>query len=420
MLVSIPGIAAFFCFTVVAAVLHADAVAGFCLFILLVCGVSRLWGELAIHKLSVSVSAHSTRMFAGDSTDVSFSIRNGKPLPLIWFELLLPMPRRNCVMPELGFSEAPVTLREEESWNEKTALKGRFAFLMGNDTFEWRVKWSALRRGVYCLDRLVLRSGDGFGLTQSQTVTAPESVPVFIVYPEIKDVDITPFLQLQWDGTGGERGFMDDLTVMRGLRRYENGDAWKHINWRMAARGQEISVNIYETVTPKAIHFIFDTESFCTENGDDTEYEDAVSSLASLLLRLSDAGVMCGLSLPRSKHMPQTDIPASGLDVSEQLAALSGCDMLLEKDEERSAAENRAVFLQSEFDWSAVARASRASGRIYYVARDAGPLCSRGIPDDLNSSNLALLSYNEAYDADAEALGIRALRLPGKSTASRR
>ena len=395
---------------VAAAVLRQPVIAGFCLFVFLICALSRLWGAFSIRKISISIDTQSARLFIGEETDVYFTVQNGKLLPLIWLELLLPMPRRACIMPDEGFEEAAVSVREEDKWEGRMALKKSFSFIMGMNSMEWRARWFAIRRGVYHLDRLVLRSGDGFGLTQAQIVTLPSETPVFVVYPKVRPVDITHFLSVQWDSAGGNRGFIDDLTVMRGMRRYEAGDPWKRINWRMAARQQELNINLYETITPKAIHFILDGESFCSSSEDDSEFEDTLSLLASIILRLSDARVLCGISLPRSKHMPQTDVAANA-DAAEILTALAGYDKLAALDEDQSRETQRVVFFPSDFDHHALAGAAHRAGRLYYVARDAEILRERGLPKYLDSTKLSALTYLEASDEDAYALGVRVMPL---------
>jgi len=408
--VSIPGLIAFFCFMVIASVFHQALIAGFCFFVFLVCALSRLWGLFSIRRVSVAIDAPSVSLFIGDEADVHFTIRNDKLLPLIWLELFLPMPRRACIVPGGDFEETAVSVKETESWEGGMALKKRFSFIMGRDSLEWSARWAANRRGVYQLDRLVLRSGDGFGLTQTQTVTSPAETPIFVVYPMVRQVDITHFLSTQWDSFGGNRGFMDDLTVMRGMRRYEAGDSRKRINWRMAARMQGLNTNLYETITPKATHFIFDGESFCSALQDDPEFEDAISLLASLILRLSDAFVLCGLSLPRSKYLPQTDIAPTG-DAAEILTALADYDRLMERDDRRSVEAQRDVYFPSDFDYETLARASRSAGRLYYIARDAEGLRQKDLPQELDSSKLVLLTYKEASDEDVFALGLGVLPL---------
>ena len=410
MLVSIPGLIAFFCFTVIASVFHQPLIAGFCSFVFLICGVSRLWGYFSVRKVSVVFDAPSARMFTGDEAEIRFSIKNEKFMPLIWMDFFIPIPRRACVIPD-GFKETGTGAREEEDhWEGNRALKKSFSYIMGKGSLEWSSRWVAARRGVYHLDRVMLRSGDGFSLTQAQVITQPAETIIFVVYPKVRRVDITQMLSIQWDSTGDNLGFADDLTAMRGMRRYEEGDSWKRINWRMAARQQELSTNLYETITPKAVHFIVDGESFCEFPEDETEFEDTLSLLASLLMSLSDARVLCGLSLPRSKYLPQTDIAATA-DTMELLTALAGYDMLASMEKEPIQGDQNVVYFPSNFNRPALARVSHYSGRLYYVVRDAGDIRSNGLPQELDSSKIILLTYREASDEDAYALGVRIMPL---------
>ena len=408
-LVSLPCIIVFFAFTVAASIFQQAFVASFCLFVFLIGGLSRIWGELSVRKVSAEIFATSKHMFIGDEAEVSFRIQNEKFLPLIWLELLLPMPRRECFMPEDDFEIIEVTMQEAKAWDGGKALKKRFAFILGRDSLTWIGRWSARRRGIYQVESLVIRSGDGFGLTQSQTVTNLVEMPTFVVYPRIYNVDITQFLVTQWDGTGGERGFVDDLTVIRGLRQYEAGDLWKHINWRMAARQQGLNINLYETVTPKAIHFILDGESFCTATGDDTELEEMISLLASILMRLTDAKVLCGLSVPRSKYMPHTDVLAT-TETTELLTLLANYDILSDRDTEAEAEEPaKAIFMPADFDGRSLLRSVQNAGRVYYIAKGAAGLKSRGFPHGIDKTKTILITYDEISDEDVYALDVKCI-----------
>ena len=409
-LVSLPCICAFFAITVIASIFQQALIASFCLFVFLIGGLSRLWGYFSVRKVTADIYAQSKHMFIGDETEVSFDIQNEKLLPLIWLELLLPMPRRECFMPEDDFEIIEVTMQEAEVWAFGKALKKRFAFLMSRERLTFSGKWVAKRRGLYQVDSLVLRTGDGFGLTQSQAVIPLTKMPTFVVYPQIRTVDITQFLAMQWDGTGGEKGFIDDLTVMRGMRKYEAGDSWKHINWRMAARKQGLNINLYETVTPKAIHFILDGESFCTASEENFELEETISILASILVRLTEAKILCGLSVPHSKHMPHTDIPAT-TEIAELLTALSNYDLLNIKEEREGADSKEVVFLPSNFDVQSLIRKAQNAGRTYYIAKDAKELRLRGFPQRLDKTKLALLTYHEISDEDAYSLDVKCLNL---------
>jgi len=409
-LVSLPCIGIFFAFTVIASLLNQALIASFCLFVFLIGGFSRFWGFFSARKVSADIYAESKHMFTSDEIEVSFDVQNKKFLPLIWLELLLPMPRRECFMPIEDFEIIEVTMQEAEAWAYGKALKKRFAFLMGKEKLTFSGKWVARSRGVYQVDSLVLRTGDGFGLTQSQAVISLTKMPTFVVYPEIRTVDITPFLALQWDGTGGEKGFLDDLTVMRGMRKYETGDSWKHINWRMVAREQGLNTNLYETVTPKAIHFILDGESFCTAKKYDDSFEETLSTLASIILRLTEAQILCGISMPRSKHMPHTDISAT-TEISELLTALANYDLLEEREDPGKTDQRDPVFLPSDFDTQSLLRATQNTGRTYYIAKDAKELRLRGFPQRLDTTKLALLTYHEISEDDAYALDVKCMNL---------
>jgi hypothetical protein len=154
---------------------------------------------------------------------------------------------------------------------------------------------------------------------------------------------------------------------------------------------------------------VLDGESFCTFPENDYEFEDALSLLASLLLRLTEAHVLCGLSLPRSAYLPQTDIAATA-EIDELLTPLADYELLAERDEEASEG-SKVVFLPSDFELPPLVRASRRAGRTYYIARDADGLRLRGFPQELDKTKLIMLTYRGVSDEDVYALGVRCLSL---------
>ena len=180
------------------------------------------------------IRSGEVRMFRGNTVDVTYSVQNNKFLPLIWLELIQDMPRRQCILPESGFETYEHEARELETDEKKSSLMRKFSFLMPHQTVRWTAKWQGLRRGVYAMDKVRLRTGDGFGLTQAERQFSISSCPTFTVYPDLRPVDIAPFLRTQWECTSGAKGYMDDTSVLRGIRKYQNHDAWKHINWRVA------------------------------------------------------------------------------------------------------------------------------------------------------------------------------------------
>lgn len=414
LLVTNGGILFFLALTILASIFRLNAVAGLSLFVFLLALISRLWGDFSISRVTVRLDAGSARMFAGEQVKLTYSITNGKLLPLIWLELIQAMPWRQCMLPEEGFEEYTVSTQERgdaapaEDGSAaaevgKTALKKKFAFIMGRESLSWDSLWTARRRGVYAVERLTLRSGDGFGLTHAENVVPVENAPTFVIYPRPVPVDATPFLRTQWDTASGTRGYIDDMSVMRGLKPYERGDAWKRINWRMAARGQELQVNLFETIMPRTLHFALDGESFAGLSDDNHELEQTLSVLASLLLQLQANQVDCGLSLPRSVHMPPINLRAGGGE-DDLLFFLAGYDILEMKDEELWQKKQIRGFLPSEFEPRPLGGAVRAAGRACWVTHSAASLREHGLPVYIDPARLTVLTYTEPTDTDRLAL----------------
>ena len=412
LLVTNAGIVAFFVLTVAASIFRLNAVAGLSLFVFLLALISRLWGDFSIARVSVRLDAESARMFAGEQVTLTYSVTNDKLLPLIWLELIQDMPWRQCMLPEEGFEEYDVTAQErgdisstEESAAAevgKTALKKKFAFIMGRETLRWDSVWLARRRGVYAVEQLTLRSGDGFGLTHAEHVVKVENTPTFVIYPRPAQVDASVFLRTHWDTASGSRGFIDDMSVMRGLKPYERGDAWKRINWRMAARGQDLQVNLFETIMPRALHFVLDGESFAGLSPENDELEQTLSVVSSLLLRLQDEHMDCGLSLPRSVHMPAVNIRVGGGE-EDLLFYLAGYDILSVKDEKLWSEKQIRGWLPSQFEQRPLRGAVRAAGRVCWVTASAAHLREHGLPAFIDPAKLTILTYTEPTDTDRAA-----------------
>ncbi len=64
----------------------------------------------------------------------------------------------------------------------------------------------------------------------------------------------------------------------------------------MAARGGGLQVKLYETIQPRMVHFLLDAASLLQK--DAGVLEEAISLVASLIVKLESSGIHCGLSLP--------------------------------------------------------------------------------------------------------------------------
>lgn len=391
------GLFFLFAATVVSGIVKIPALAGLFLFIFLLSLLSRIWGKLSLKGLELDIQSSEVRMFRGNAVDVTYCIKNNKLLPLIWLELIQDMPRRQCVMPESGFESYEHEARELENEEKKVSLMRKFSFLMPYQTLRWTVPWRGLRRGVYALDRVSLRTGDGFGLTHAERQYEISSCPTFTVYPDIRPVDISLFLRTQWECTSGAKGYMDDTSVLRGIRKYQNHDSWKHINWRVAARQHELQVNLYETIMPKSSHFIVDGESFLVRSEEDEELEHMLSTLGSLFMALKEAGVSCSLSLPQSCGMPPINT-ASGAE--ELLFYLACYDFLAAVDEEKTTNPASPVFKPSNFEEDGALALSSAAGATYFLTYNISSFTSSGLAAMLDPARLTVISYCEMTEEE--------------------
>lgn len=356
----------------------------------LLAATSRLWAFASAGGLSVTVSPPVQGMFPGDEAVIDLEIHNGKLLPVVWLELFFPLSQRLCLVPEDS--------RKPEEWeaaglaelNASPHLVGErhVPFLLWYETLKISTRWRAVRRGVYSMADWQLRTGDGFGLAQLQRPLLRNNPQQLVVYPKRIDVSPDLFLRNLWNADTGTRGVMEDPTVIRSARDYQTGDSVKHINWRLAARGLPLSVNIYEDILPKGVHFLFDGESFSGPGRRLTELEDALSILGSELIRL-EGTVDCGLSLCRGEGFNAVNLFAP-VDTSQQLYALAA---YLPAPDKWDSDHKKILPQPPVFDMAPILQAAQRVGRFYYIAYDIASLSGRTLLSRLDPAVTTVLTY---------------------------
>ena len=379
----------------VALKMKAVLIAGLCLFFLLLGVVCRVWSDRATRGLRLHMECHRTRLFPGQETDIVYEVTNDKLLPLVWMELSQNGPDNGCLIPDDAFESYDMPYE-----NEKTVpfLRQSFSYIGSFQTIRIHSTWKARRRGLYLIDRLVARSGDGFGLAQREHNLPAKELPLLAVYPRPVDVDLSMFLQPRWDSNVGNRGWMEDNTVLRGNREYQPGDNWKHINWRMAAREQGTPINLYETIQPGSVRFILDGESFC---GFEEELEDVLEILAALVTGLSSAGLSVSLALPQSRNFPAMTLRADGMgSVDELLLRIAGYDCLYEREPETE----KVIYLPSAFPTDAASR-----NRMNYLLTRTGAILPKRLMVRLPEGKCTVLCLQDTEAA--ERVGLPAVSL---------
>ena len=361
--------------------LGGDMIAALLLAVSVVGLVSRLWGRYALHSVKVTVRTDSAILSAGQDVKIDYKIENDKALPLVWLEICQDVSKNGCLEPDLS-----MTLRcfspEEASYSgwEKAYMR-KFAFLMGHSEMEFECTWTGKRRGVYRPRNILLKSGDGFGLTQIVSEKEGLAGNVFVVWPELKPVDTSAFLKNIWNGNTGKSGWVEDPTVLRNEREYQEGDSWKRIDWRAAARTDELYTKQYETIRPSSLLFVIDTAAF-------SDKEEALSLAASVMWELSHKGISAGICLPATDEkdsvLIRPDDPAGSLeDCMYELA---------DHDADSAKAD--------KFNLRDLLSAAEECGRVWIMSEDK---------ESLMAGSLArVLSYSGAgfIYANAESQGV--------------
>ena len=387
------SIVLWFVLAIAAVILGYELAAAFLMFMFLLSLIARIWSGAALKKVDIELSGANSQLFCGEETVLTYTVHNNKIMPVIWLDIFQDLPTSKCLIPinNEGVEEFKAVdgkdrneilerlnrqlyqLSEKETpimYKSVYRLHRRFSFILWHQSLSWQTVWTAAKRGVYQVKEILLVSGDGLGLSQREKAYSLPNIPTFAVYPKLQPVNSEPFMRTIWSSRSGAKGYMEDTTVIRSDRDYQHGDSWKRINWRMAARGQDLQVNIYDTVLPKSAHFIFDGESFRQEKSEDNNaLEDAISVIASLLMDLSGANIDCSLSMPKSRNFAAVNLsPKQGDTIDDMLFNLAGYEYY---EPDILAGEVRQENPPSLFDFSRSLFSTDNNGRVFYFCYDA-------------------------------------------------
>lgn len=366
------------------------------MFVFLLSGASRLWAHLTAKKLIVSAAGAGSGFFPGEEAVFDISVKNQKFLPVIWLEIFFPLSKDLCLTPENSRPpddwETPVL----ERCGASTELVGekRFSFFLWYETLHFQSRWKANRRGVYSTEGWRLRTGDGFGLTQVECPIWQTNSRQFAVYPKLIPVVPDLFLRNLWNARSGNRGVVEDPTIIRSTRDYMTTDSLKRINWRLAAQGLPLTVNVYEEILPKTVHFLFDGESFNRPDPHSEEMEDALSILASEIVRLSELQIQCGLSLCKGNGCEPINLfSSSSAGPEDMLCALAAYQPL---PSVQNTSTGKIMPQPTVFDEAPLYESAADIGRFYYISYDTDSVKSSKLLQRLDHTCTSLLPYCES------------------------
>lgn len=275
-----------------------------------------VWKENSLKNLNVMLDLTKSRLFAGDEFTVLTKIQNNKWLPLIWLE---------CEFPR----------HESVSWGKKQTKIYiiRFLWLLSYQQIEWKIQGQALKRGVYSLDEIILRSGDGFRFIEKErTYNVNQYV---YIYPSLLPIRVPPFQpSLQWEVQGSRGGFVEDPLLISGIREYEPGDEWRRFNWHASARTGKMLTNIYEPIISKQAMIFVDVQGFVIDKNkysDDEEkqrkyeketeesFEHLLSIITSFVVKYIECDISVGYASNGKSYL---NIPQSFVAPSLQMEAV--------------------------------------------------------------------------------------------------
>lgn len=334
--------------------------------------IAFLWGKASRKDLYCDFNYSSLGLFPGETLEITVDIRNKKFLPVLWMSV------DDC------FTEifsVPALL-----WHEETQIKRT---------------WVADKRSIRYLKNRSVLTGDGFGLSQfflEDNITGANAVAV---YPKRISVNPKMFMKNLWNANTGKNGMIEDVTVIKSTRDYQVSDPARYINWRLAARNLPLSVNRYESIQPRGVHFIFDGESFCDH---EEELETALSILGSELLELAEAGFSSGMSICKGRETPAVTYSFDD-PIEDMLFSLAGYNLLQISWDE----VGRREYNDSEFDNAAILKQTGSVGHFYYICYDASAASRSQTLSMLSPESVTLLMYKEGGTQWSESIGLQTL-----------
>jgi len=373
----------FICINFVASVLFAyfakSTVAALFMLLFLFGLTSFLWAKASSKKLFCSFSYSSFGLFPGDKLYIDVKLKNDKFLPVLWTKV------NDLFTEEFSFGAL--------LWHEEASI---------------RREWIADKRGIKHLDDRSVAVGDGFGLRQVFLENNLSGRREIAVYPARVNVDTKIFMKNLWNASTGRKGVYEDVTVIKQERPYQTTDSAKRINFRLAARNLPLSVNLYENISPRGVHFIFDGESFAIDPLYEKEsgLEEALSILASILVKLDSEGFSSSMSICEGKDTPAACFkPEDSLDdMLYSLAAYENYELKRETDGKKSVRK-------SLFDTRSILSLRGRVSKFYYICKNEDAAYRSKLLDAFDEGSVCLLTYEKGGSGCLENIALQTLLL---------
>jgi uncharacterized protein (DUF58 family) len=240
---------------------------------LLTAGSSKLWSRHALKHVVYRRHLSNTRIFRGESIQMTAEIVNHKWLPLPWLEVEDQVSdrirlRNQDTLPSSRPGTTILRLTTSVRWFERVT---------------WSFQLDCPHRGAFRIGPLSLRSGDLFGFFSEQQ--RYEQTDQILVYPRIiplEDLGLPPRHPL--GDSRAMRQLIADPTRTIGVREYRPEDSFRFINWKATAKLQKTQVKVFEPTVSLQLGIFLNLDTFERpwEGIDYTRAESAITAAASL------------------------------------------------------------------------------------------------------------------------------------------
>ncbi len=293
--------------------------------LLLIVGVTALWGRYALSGVSYTRRLGTPRLFAGEETDLWIEIENLKPLPLPWLKASDEFPE------EVELVNLTLQYSHRETWR----ILANVISLRFYERVRKHYRLRAKRRGVLEFGPAELSSGDMFGLQVRSGIVS--HIDSLIVYPRV--VPVTG-LKLETAHPFGDaktrRRIADDPLRILGVRPYVAGDNPRLIHWKATARRGDLQTKLFEPGASGVYVLFLDVQTVAFPQGYMglvSEYlEFAITAAASIANELIERRHAVGLYANATQQsqfdlvrLPASRRPAQWMEILETLARLKSC-----------------------------------------------------------------------------------------------
>lgn len=234
-------------------------------------GLTWFWVARSVANLRLSRTLSTKAAFAGDDVAEEFRLTNLGRLPVLMVEL----------EDESDFPGYSASIAEN---------------LDSHQTKVWASSGRALRRGVFTMGPMIVRTGDPFGIFSAQ-FDFPRTT-TFVVYPKIS---IMPDLNVpaghQFGSARSSSRTQQITSDAAGIRDFAPGDPMKRIHWLSTARRGQITVKEFDLEPAASVWIALDLQrSVQAGRGADTTEEMAVKVATAVAYQQIRAGRAVGLA----------------------------------------------------------------------------------------------------------------------------